>query len=172
MLRLGILSTANINRKLLAGAAAADNVEVVAVASRDGKRAEAYAREHEIERAHASYEALLDDDGIDAVYVPLPNAMHVPWTIRALEAGKHVLCEKPMSREPAEVERAFDVAEHHRLVLMEAFMYRHNPQTRRLQQLVRRRGDRTAADRPGGVQLPSGPTRPTSGSASTSRAGR
>jgi predicted dehydrogenase len=136
MLRLGILSTAKINEKLLAGAARADNVLVVAIASRDGKRAEAYAREHEIERAHASYEALLDDDGVDAVYVPLPNALHVPWTLRALEAGKHVLCEKPMSREPAEVERAFDVAEHHGLVLSEAFMYRHHPQTRRLEHLV------------------------------------
>jgi predicted dehydrogenase len=137
MLRLGILSTARINKKLLAGAAAAEHVDVVAVASRDGRRAEAYAREHEIERAHSSYEALLEDDGVDAVYVPLPNAMHVPWTIRALEAGKHVLCEKPMSREPAEVERAFDVAERHGLVLAEAFMYRHHPQTRRLHHLVR-----------------------------------
>src|SRR4051812_10879182 len=137
MLRLGILSTARINDKLLGGAAAANTVDVVAIASRDGKRAEAYAREHEIDRAHASYEALLSDDAVDAVYVPLPNAMHVPWTIRALEAGKHVLCEKPMSREPAEVERAFDVAERHGLVLSEAFMYRHNPQTRRLHQLVR-----------------------------------
>jgi xylose dehydrogenase (NAD/NADP) len=137
MLRLGILSTARINQKLLAGAAGANGVEVVAVASRDGRRAEAYARDHEIPVAHASYEALLSDENVDAVYVPLPNALHVPWTIRALEAGKHVLCEKPMSREPAEVERTFDVAEHQRRVLFEAFMWRHNPQTRRLHQLVR-----------------------------------
>ena len=74
-----------------------------AVASRSGERAEAFAREHGIARWHDSYEALLADPEIDAVYVPLPNALHVEWAIRALQAGKHVLCEKPMSRRPEEV---------------------------------------------------------------------
>jgi xylose dehydrogenase (NAD/NADP) len=132
----GILSTARINRLVLAGARASDEVEVVAVASRDSDRAEAYAREHGIARAHGSYEALLADDQVDAVYIPLPNSLHVDWSIRALEAGKHVLCEKPLSRHPAEVKRAFDAAERANRLLTEAFMYRHNPQTSRLKELV------------------------------------
>jgi xylose dehydrogenase (NAD/NADP) len=134
--RWGILSTARINTKLLAGARSADNATVVAVASRDRGRAERYAAEHGIARAHGSYEELLADPEIEAVYIPLPNAMHIPWTRRALEAGKHVLCEKPLSRHPGEVEAAFDLAEQRGLLLMEAFMFRHHPQTTRLQQLV------------------------------------
>ena len=136
VVRLGILSTARINRPILAAARASDAVEVVAVASRDDERARAYAAEHGIPRSHGSYDALLGDDGVDAVYVSLPNALHVPWSIRALEAGKHVLCEKPFSPDPADVERAFDVAERTGLVLLEAFMYRFHPQTRRLAELV------------------------------------
>jgi xylose dehydrogenase (NAD/NADP) len=134
--RWGFLSTANINAKLLAGAAQSDRVQVVAVASRDAARAEAYANQHGIERAHGSYEALLDDPEVDAVYISLPNSMHVDWSVRALEAGKNVLCEKPLSRHPDEVERAFDAADRAGRLLMEAFMYRHNPQTKRLQDLV------------------------------------
>ena len=99
-LRLGLLSTAAINRSLLGGARVAEGVEVVAVASRDRERAEAYAAEHGLGRAHGSYEALLEDPEVDAIYVPLPNSLHVPWSIRALEAGKHVLSEKPLTRRP------------------------------------------------------------------------
>jgi predicted dehydrogenase len=132
----GFLSTARINRLVLAGARESERVDVVAVASRDRERAEAYARENQIERAYASYEALLADPEVEAVYISLPNSLHVEWSIRALQAGKHVLCEKPLSRRPAEVEEAFDAAEQAGLVLMEAFMYRHNPQTARLQELV------------------------------------
>jgi predicted dehydrogenase len=135
--RWGILSTARINRPVIAAARASDRAEVVAVASRDQARADAYAREHGIERAHGSYEALLADTEVDAVYVSLPNSLHVEWTIRALEAGKHVLCEKPFDRRPAEVERAFRAAEQAGLVLMEAFMWRHHPQTLRLEEVVR-----------------------------------
>jgi xylose dehydrogenase (NAD/NADP) len=135
--RLGLLSTANINRMVLAGAAQSDRVDVVAVASRDEARAQAYARERAIPRAHGSYEALLDDPEVDGVYVSLPNGLHHEWSVRALEAGKHVLCEKPYSRRSAEVEEAYDVAEQNGLVLMEAFMYRHHPQTRMLVDLVR-----------------------------------
>ena len=132
----GFLSTANINDKLLPGAEASPDVELAAVASRDLGRAEAYARERGIERAYGSYEDLLADPKLEAVYISLPNAMHVEWSIQALEAGKHVLCEKPLSRHPEDVERAFDAAEKAGRILMEAFMYRHNPQTKRLKELV------------------------------------
>jgi len=134
--RWGLLSTARINHAILAAAAASEKAEVVAVASRDGARACAYAREHGIGRAHASYEALLADDGVDAVYVGLPNGLHVAWAIRALEAGKHVLVEKPLSSRASEVERAFDAADRAGRLLTEGFMWRHSPQTRRLVSLL------------------------------------
>ena len=127
--RWGILSTARINHKLLAGAREADGVEVVAVGSRDRARGEAFAAEHGIGRVHGSYEDLLADDDVEAVYIPLPNALHVPWAITALEAGKHVLCEKPLTRRAAEAERAFDAADGAGRLLMEAFMWRYHPQT-------------------------------------------
>ena len=130
----GLLSTARINDALLGAAPEM----FVAVGSRSAERAEAYAREKGIARAHGSYEALLADPEVDAVYISLPNGLHVEWSIRALEAGKHVLVEKPFARRAAEVERAFDVAEERGLVLSEAFMWRHHPQTRRLVELLDR----------------------------------
>jgi len=136
-MRLGLLSTANINRMVIAGARATNDVEIVAVASRDASRAEEYAREHGIPRAHGSYEALLADPEVDGVYISLPNSMHVDWSVRALEAGKHVLCEKPFSRRPLDVDRAFAAADRAGRVLAEAFMYRHHPQTQRVAELVR-----------------------------------
>jgi predicted dehydrogenase len=135
--RFGILSTAHINRLVIPPARESDKVEIVAVASREQGRAEAYARKWDIERAHGSYEALLEDPDVDAVYISLPNTMHVEWSIKAVEAGKHVLCEKPFSRHPEEVEQAFDAAERAGRLLSEAFMYRHNPQSARLMELVR-----------------------------------
>ena len=132
----GFLSTADINDKLLPGANASPDVDVVAVASRNLERARAYASERGIERAYGSYDELFADSEIEAVYISLPNSMHVEWSIRALEAGKHVLCEKPLSRHPEDVERAFGAAEKAGRILMEAFMYRHNPQTSRLVELV------------------------------------
>ncbi len=132
----GIVSTADINRKVLPGAHASDKVELLAVASRDQARADAYAREWEIPRAYGSYEALLADPEIEAVYISLPNTLHVEWSIKALEAGKHVLCEKPLTRHPEEIAAAFDTADRTGRLLMEAFMYRHNPQTKRLAELV------------------------------------
>jgi D-xylose 1-dehydrogenase (NADP+, D-xylono-1,5-lactone-forming) len=131
-LRWGLLSTAKINGALLDSG----HGGIVAVASRSADRAEAYAREHGIERAHGSYEDLLADPEVDVIYNPLPNSMHVEWSIRALEAGKHVLCEKPMSRRPADVDRLFDVAEREGRVVAEAFMYRHNPQIARAREIV------------------------------------
>ena len=133
-LRLGLLSTAKINDALLAGLPA--SVEVVVVASRDQKRAQAYARDRGIERSHGSYEALLADPDVEAVYISLPNGLHHEWTMRALTAGKHVLCEKPYSRRPAEVEEAWALAAGGGLVVAEAFMYRHHPQVRRAKELV------------------------------------
>jgi len=132
----GIVSTADINQKVIPPAHASPEVELIAVASRDQARAEAYAGEWGIERAYGSYEALLEDTDVEAVYVSLPNTLHVEWSIRALEAGKHVLCEKPMSRHTKDVERAFDAAERTGRLLTEAFMYRHNPQTARVVKLV------------------------------------
>jgi predicted dehydrogenase len=132
----GILSTADINRKVIPGLRASEKAELVAVASREQGRAEEYAREWEIERAYGSYEALLEDGEVEAVYISLPNTLHCEWSIRAVEAGKHVLCEKPMSMHVADVEAAFDAAEKSGRILTEAFMYRHNPQTTRLRQLV------------------------------------
>jgi xylose dehydrogenase (NAD/NADP) len=132
-LRWGILSTANITDKLLDSGT---DQQFVAVASRDAARAEAYAREKGIARAHGSYEALLADLDVDAIYNPLPNALHPEWSIRALEAGKHVLCEKPFSRRPEDVERAFAVAEREGRVLAEAFMWRHHPQVARARELL------------------------------------
>jgi predicted dehydrogenase len=134
--RWGVLSTAQINQKVLAGAAGSEQVEVLAVASRNQSSAEAYALEHAIERAYGSYDALLADGDVEAVYISLPNGLHVDWSIRALQAGKHVLCEKPLSARAREVERAFDVAQRADRLLMEAFMYRHNPQIKRLATLV------------------------------------
>jgi len=132
----GIVSTADINRKLIPGAHASEKVELVAVASRDQARADAYAKEWGIPRAYGTYEALLADPDIEAVYISLPNTLHCEWSIKAVEAGKHVLCEKPLTRHPDEAAAAFDAAERAGRLLSEAFMYRHNPQTRRLAQLV------------------------------------
>jgi predicted dehydrogenase len=134
--RLGLLSTAAINTQILTGAHESDRVEIVAVGSRDGAKAQAYAAEHGIEHAHGSYEALLADDAVDTVYIGLPNRMHHEWALHALAAGKHVLVEKPYSRRAADAEAAFDAAEAGGLVLMEAFMYRHHPQSAVVRDLV------------------------------------
>ena len=135
VLRWGLLSTARINDKLVA-ADPAKRSRWVAVGSRDADRARAYADEHGLARAHGSYDALLADPEVDAVYIGLPNGMHVEWARKALEAGKHVLVEKPFSRHPDEVAACFDVAEARGLVLSEAFMWRHHPQALRAQALI------------------------------------
>ncbi|HET9322881.1 MAG TPA: Gfo/Idh/MocA family oxidoreductase [Gaiellaceae bacterium] len=132
----GLLSTAPINRSIISAARETDAAEVIAVASRDAARAEAYAAEHGIERGYGGYDALLGDADVEAVYVSLPNGLHVEWTMRALEAGKHVLCEKPFSRRAADVEAAFDLADRGGLVLSEGFMWRHHPQTATLARLL------------------------------------
>jgi D-xylose 1-dehydrogenase (NADP+, D-xylono-1,5-lactone-forming) len=134
--RFGLLSTAPINAEILAAAHESELADVVAVASRDAIRAEVYASQHGIARAYGDYGALLDDPDVDAVYVSVPNALHAEWSIRALEAGKHVLCEKPFTRHPHEVERAFDAAERAGRLLTEGLVSRHHPQADRLVELV------------------------------------
>jgi xylose dehydrogenase (NAD/NADP) len=135
-LRWGLLSTADINDVILRSARSAPCVEIIAVASREARRAEAYAKARAIPRAYGSYEELLADAEVDAVYVSLPNALHIEWSMAALEAGKHVFCEKPLSRDPGQVARAYAAARRRGLVFAEAFMYRHHPQTERLREIV------------------------------------
>jgi xylose dehydrogenase (NAD/NADP) len=135
-IRLGILGTGDINRRFLPGARQSAEVDVVAVASRDSRRAAAFGSTHAVPRTFGSYEELLGDPGVDAVYICLPNSMHHAWSMKALAAGKHVLCEKPYTRRSAEVVEAFEAADQAGLVLMEAFMWRHTPQTRRLVELL------------------------------------
>ena len=140
-MKLGLLSTARINELLVAGARLTSDVEVIAIGSREPDRAEAQARALDIPRAHGSYEALLADPDVDAVYIALPNSLHAEWSVRALQAGRHVLCEKPFSRRPQEVTDAFDVADDAGLVLAEAFMWRHHPQALRLLELLGQIGE-------------------------------
>jgi predicted dehydrogenase len=121
---------------VIPGAQASPKVDLVAVASRDQARADEYAKTWGIHRGYGSYDALLADPEIEAVYISLPNSMHCEWAIKALEAGKHVLCEKPLSRHASDVEAAFAAADRTGRLLSEAFMYRHNPQTKRAKQLV------------------------------------
>jgi D-xylose 1-dehydrogenase (NADP+, D-xylono-1,5-lactone-forming) len=134
--RWGILSTAHINRLVIPGAHESPKVELLGVASRELARAETYAAGWGIPRAYGSYEELLADPEVEAVYISLPNNLHTEWSIRAVEAGKHVLCEKPFSRRAEDVEAVFDAAERAGRIVSEAFMYRHNPQTARLSALV------------------------------------
>ncbi|MFI5227265.1 MAG: Gfo/Idh/MocA family protein [Candidatus Limnocylindrales bacterium] len=134
--RWGILSTGNITKKLLAGARRSSAVEVVAVGSRDRAKAEAYAATNGIPTAHGSYEELLADPAVEAVYIATPNSLHHPLTMQSLAAGKHVLAEKPYTRHPAEVVEAFDAADASGLVLSEAFMWRHHPQVAVLRSLM------------------------------------
>ena len=135
-IRWGILSTANINRALLEPIRAAERSELVAVASRDRARAQAYARENQIPRAHAGYDALLADPEVDVIYNPLPNTLHREWTIKAAQAGKHVLCEKPIVPTLPELDQVVAAAEANDVVVFEAFMYLHHPQTQRLRTVV------------------------------------
>ncbi|WP_029010506.1 Gfo/Idh/MocA family protein [Azospirillum halopraeferens] len=136
--RWGILSTAKIAvEKVIPALQRTDTAVVTAIASRDGDRAAAAAARLGIPRAHGSYEALLEDPAVDAVYIPLPNDRHVPWAIRAAEAGKHVLCEKPVALTAAEAERLIAVRDRTGRQIVEAFMVRHHPQWLRVRALIR-----------------------------------
>jgi predicted dehydrogenase len=136
-LRWGILSTAKIaDEKVIPGIRRAARCEVVAIGSRDPERARAVAARHGIPRVHGSYEALLADPEVDAVYVPLPNHLHAEWTLAAARAGKHVLCEKPLAMTAADAERMIEGCRAAGVVLMEAFMYRLHPSWLAARQLV------------------------------------
>jgi len=139
--RLGIIGTGGILDRFLPGARRSPAIDVVAIASRDGERARAVATASGIPSAFGSYDALLADSGVDAVYICLPNSMHHDWTMRSLAAGKHVLCEKPYSTDPAEVDAAHDVADAGGLVLTEGFMWRHTPHALRFVEELPRVGE-------------------------------
>jgi len=136
--RWGVLSTAQIGLKTVIPAMQlSEYCDVIAIASRELERAQAAARQLGVPKAYGSYEELLADPDIDAVYIPLPNHLHVPWSIKALTAGKHVLCEKPIGLNGAQAEELLTAAKKHpQLKVMEAFMYRHHPQWQRARQLV------------------------------------
>ena len=135
-MRWGILSTARIGAKTIPAIQSAEGCEVVAIASRDLSRAEAAASEHGIARAHGSYADLLADGAVDAVYIPTPNHLHVPLTLEAIAAGKHVLCEKPLALERADALRIAEAAEAAGVTVGEAFMTRHHPQWLRAREIV------------------------------------
>ncbi len=128
-LRFGILGTGNIARQFAIGVAGAARSTITAVGSRSLDSARVFAREQKVASAHGSYEALLHDDNIDAVYVSLPNHLHHEWTIKALQADKHVLCEKPIAMDQSQAREMFDAARQHNRVLVEAFMYLCHPLT-------------------------------------------
>jgi D-xylose 1-dehydrogenase (NADP+, D-xylono-1,5-lactone-forming) len=135
-LRFGILGTARIARSFVQGLSGSRRVIVSAVASRDADKARAFAQELEIARHFGSYEALLADPDIDAVYVPLPNSLHAEWSIAAVRAGKHVLCEKPLAANAAEARAMFAAARQHGVHLVEGYPYRAQPQTLKLRELL------------------------------------
>ncbi len=136
--RWGVLSTSNFAMtKVIPALLKASHLEVAAIASRDLNKAQAAAKRFGVAKAYGSYEELLADPGVDVIYNPMPNHLHVPWSIKALEAGKHVLCEKPIGLSAAEARQLLDVSKQHpKQKVMEAFMYRLHPQWRRAKLLV------------------------------------
>jgi len=135
-LRIGVIGAANIARAFCAGVAGSSRVKVTTIASRDADKAVRFAREVGVERALGSYEALLADRDIDAIYNPLPNSLHAQWTIKAAAAGKHVLCEKPLAANAAEARAMFAAGARHGVHVVEAYPYRSQPQTLKLKELV------------------------------------
>src|SRR5690242_482336 len=135
-LRWGILGVAKINDRLLPAFARAANADLRAIASRSLDRARSAARSAGIPAAHGTYEALLDDPAIDAVYIPLPNTLHAEWALKAAERGKHVLCEKPLAPTAAEAQRVVEGCRARGVTLMDGFMWPHHPRTARLRQFL------------------------------------
>lgn len=136
ILRWGLLSTARINRAILTAMPLSTRNVVTSVASRTPAQAAAYAAQWGIPRTFGSYEAMLADPDVDIIYNPLPNAMHTEWTIKAVQAGKHVLCEKPLALTAADVDAIAGAARQAGVIVAEAFMYRHHPQTTRVKELI------------------------------------
>jgi predicted dehydrogenase len=136
-IRWGVLGCASIFERRMAPAfTQAVNARLLGLASRARDRAEACAARHGIERAYGSYEELLADPDIEAVYIPLPNDLHVEWTQRSLDAGKHVLCDKPSALTYADAKRVAEQAERAGLRLLEGFMWRYHPQHARVQEII------------------------------------
>jgi predicted dehydrogenase len=136
-IRIGVLGAAAIVPMALTNPARSlPEASILAIAARDPKRAEAFARRHKISRVHQTYNDLLDDPDIDAIYNPLPNSLHAEWTIRALKAGKHVLCEKPFASNAREAEEMAAIAHETGLVLSEAFAYRYHPLTGKVKESI------------------------------------
>jgi len=136
-LRWGILGLGGIAHRVMQGIGAAKNTEVVAAGSRNWDKAEAFAKQYHIPRSHGSYEGVVEDPQVDLVYVALPNHLHKEWTIRAIRAGKHVLCEKPFAMNEGEAWEMIAEAKKHKAFLMEAFMYRCHPQIAKLKELLK-----------------------------------
>ena len=136
ILNWGLLSTAKINRALIPPLRVSKRTRLLGVASRNQSSADGYAREWNIPRAYGSYEAMLADPEIDVIYNPLPNHLHAEWTIKVLQAGKHVLCEKPMVLTLAEADQIIAATQETGKVVAEAFMYRHHPQTLKVKELI------------------------------------
>jgi predicted dehydrogenase len=134
--RWGILSTAMINDVVIAGIRKAARSELLAVSSRDNARARDYAEKRNIPRAYGSYDEMLADPDIDAVYISVPNTFHREWAVKAADAGKHVLCEKPLVTTMSDYRKVEDAATKNRVVLFEAFMYLHHPQSRKVFELI------------------------------------
>jgi D-xylose 1-dehydrogenase (NADP+, D-xylono-1,5-lactone-forming) len=136
ILRWGLLGSARINQRVIPSLRASKRNTLAAVASRDAERSQAYARQWKIKKAYASYDDLLNDPQIDVIYNSLPNGLHAEWTVRAAQAGKHVLCEKPLAISLAEVDAIRDAARKYDVVVAEAFMYRHHAQTLKVREIV------------------------------------
>jgi len=135
-LQIGILGAARIARLFVDGVRPSRKVSVRAVAARDIERARSFARELQIPHVQPTYEALLADPAIDAVYIPLPNSLHAEWSIRAADAGKHVLCEKPLAASAREARAMFEAARRNKVYLVEAYPYRAQPVTLKLRELL------------------------------------
>ncbi|WP_134703034.1 Gfo/Idh/MocA family protein [Ammoniphilus sp. YIM 78166] len=136
-IKYGIMSTARIaDKQVVPAIHSAANAEVIAVASRDEKKARMFAERHQIPKVYDSYEKLLEDPDIDAVYIPLPNHLHAEWTIRAAEKGKHILCEKPIALNAKQAMEMVESCKQHGVKFMEAFMYQFHPQWKRVRELI------------------------------------
>jgi predicted dehydrogenase len=137
-LRWGVIGTAGIAvRSVIPGFQQSETAEVTAIASRERSKAEETAAKLQIPKAYGSYEEIISDPDIDAIYIPLPNHLHMEWSIRAMEAGKHVLCEKPIALNAAEAQRMADVSRKTGVHLAEAFMYRHHPRYERIAEIIK-----------------------------------
>ena len=135
-IRWGILSTANIGRRVIPAIQASCNGEVTAVASRSLERAQTFAAEQNIPTAYGSYQALIADDDVDAIYIPLPNSLHAEWSIKCAQAGKPTLCEKPFASDAQEAQTIVDAFGDADVLLAEAFMYRFHPQHAKVKEII------------------------------------